>query len=77
MEIGKKSVAVIDLRMLRLLRWGDFLLKINPDDVKELRESYRWLAYTRMRAGSQISQDLVGTDRPESIRRFMMMPTVG
>lgn len=45
-------------------------LKINPDDVKGLRESYRWLAYTRMLAGGQISQDLEGTDRPESIQKI-------
>ncbi|MDE7472080.1 MAG: hypothetical protein K2M68_00680 [Muribaculaceae bacterium] len=45
-------------------------LKINPDDVKDLRESYRWLAYTRMLAGGQISQDLEGTDRPESVRQI-------
>ena len=45
-------------------------LKINPDDVKGLRESYRWLAYTRMLAGGQISQDLEGTDRPESVQKI-------
>ena len=45
-------------------------LKINPDDVKDLRESYRWLAYTRMLAGGQIYQDLEGTDRPESVQQI-------
>ena len=45
-------------------------LKINPDDVKGLRESYRWLAYTRMNAGGEISQDLEGTDRPESVQKI-------
>ena len=45
-------------------------LKINHDDVKGLRESYRWLAYTRMLAGGTISQDLEGTDRPESVQKI-------
>ncbi|MBD5366498.1 MAG: hypothetical protein HDR82_05750 [Bacteroides sp.] len=45
-------------------------LKINPDDVKDLWESYRWLSYTRMLAGGQISQDLEGTDRPESVQQI-------
>lgn len=45
-------------------------LKINPEDVKGLRESYRWLAYTRILEGGQISQDLEGTDRPESVQKI-------
>lgn len=45
-------------------------LKINPDDVKDLRESYRWLAYARMNAGGTISQDLEGTDRPEGVQKI-------
>ncbi|MFC6254864.1 hypothetical protein ACFP1H_09770 [Secundilactobacillus hailunensis] len=38
-------------------------LKVNPDDVANLRKSYRWLAYGRLNAGGKISQDLLGTDR--------------
>ncbi len=45
-------------------------LKINPEDVKGLRRSYRWLAYTRLLAGGSISQDLEGTDRPEEVKRI-------
>lgn len=42
-------------------------LHINPDDLKGLRHSYRWLAYTRINAGGQVSNDLLGTDRPDDI----------
>ncbi len=45
-------------------------LKINPEDVKGLRLSYRWLAYTRRIAGGTINQDLEGTDRPEEVKRI-------
>ena len=45
-------------------------LKINPDDVKGLRVSYRWLAYTRKIAGGEISDDLPGTDRPEDVKKI-------
>ncbi len=45
-------------------------LKINPEDVKDLRRSYRWLAYSRLNAGGTISQDLPGTDRPEEVKRI-------
>ena len=38
-------------------------LKVNPDDVAKLRRSYRFLAYGRKKAGGEISQDLMGTDR--------------
>lgn len=38
-------------------------LKVNPDDVAKLRRSYRFLAYGRIKAGGEISQDLLGTDR--------------
>lgn len=44
------------------------VLKIAPDDVKDLRKSYRWLSYTRQLAGGTISQDLVGSDRPEGVK---------
>jgi len=45
-------------------------LKINPEDVKGLRLSYRWLSYTRQIVGGTISQDLPGTDRPEEVKRI-------
>ena len=45
-------------------------LKINPDDVRNLRKSYRWLSYTRRLAGGSISQDLVGTDRPDDVKKI-------
>lgn len=44
-------------------------LKINPDDVKGLRVSYRWLAYTRILAGGTIADDLLGTDRPDDVKK--------
>lgn len=45
-------------------------LKINPNDVKDLRASYRWLAYVRKLAGGVISHDLVGIDRPEGVKEI-------
>ena len=44
-------------------------LKINPEDVKNLRISYRWLAYTRINAGDKISDDLLGVDRPDDVKK--------
>lgn len=44
-------------------------LGIDPDDVKNLRKSYRWLAYARTLAGGTISQDLLGTDRPDDVKK--------
>ncbi len=45
-------------------------LKINPEDVKGLRISYRWLSYTRQLVGGTISQDLLGTDRPIEVKKI-------
>ena len=45
-------------------------LHINPTDVKDLRISYRWLAYTRKLAGGEVSPDEPGTDRPEDVKRL-------
>ncbi len=45
-------------------------LKINPDDVKGLRVSCRWLAYTRRAAGAEFDDDLPGTDRPEDVKKL-------
>lgn len=44
-------------------------LGIDPNEVKGLRKSYRWLAYARTQAGGTISPDLLGTDRPEDIKK--------
>ena len=44
-------------------------LKINPDDVKGLRVSCRWLAYSRRAAGAEFDDDLPGTDRPEDVKK--------
>ncbi|MDR2919024.1 MAG: nuclear transport factor 2 family protein [Tannerella sp.] len=45
-------------------------LKINPDNVKGFRRSYRWLAYMRQIVGATISQDLPGTDRPAEVQQI-------
>ena len=45
-------------------------LKINPADVKNLRISYKWLAYARKNAGGEISDNLLGTDRPDEIKKI-------
>lgn len=44
-------------------------LGIDPNDVKGLRKSYRWLAYARTLAGGTISQDLLGSDRPDDVKK--------
>lgn len=44
-------------------------LGIDPAEVKLFRKSYRWLAYARLQAGGSISQDLLGTDRPDDVKR--------
>lgn len=44
-------------------------LGINPDEIKNFRKSYRWLAYARIQAGGTISQDLLGTDRPDDVKK--------
>ncbi len=45
-------------------------LHVNPEDVAKLRISYRYLAYTRIQEGENISQDLLGVDRPETIEKL-------
>ena len=45
-------------------------LQIRPEDAAGLRISYRWLAYTRMKAGDAISNDLPGVDRPDDVRKI-------
>lgn len=44
-------------------------LGIDPAEVKDFRKSYRWLAYARIQAGGTISQNLLGTDRPEDVKK--------
>ncbi len=45
-------------------------LHINSEDLKGLRHSYRFLAYVRIKAGGTISNDLLGTDRPEDVAKI-------
>lgn len=45
-------------------------LHINPKDLEGLRVSYRYLAYLRILEGREVSDDLLGTDRPEEIDKI-------
>ena len=45
-------------------------LKVKPKDIKGLRPSYRWLAYTRLKAGGTVSNDELGTDCPDELNKF-------
>ena len=45
-------------------------LKIDASELKGLRHSYRYLAYTRIKAGGTVSNDLLGIDRPDDIARI-------
>ena len=45
-------------------------LKVKLKDVKDLRVSYRWLAYTRLKAGGTVNNGELGTDRPEELNKF-------
>ncbi len=45
-------------------------LHINSQDLEGLRPSYRWLAYTRIKAGGEVNPDMLGTDRPEDIAKI-------
>ncbi len=45
-------------------------LKIKSKDVENLRPSYRWLAYTRIKAGGTVSNDELGTDRSAELDKF-------
>lgn len=44
-------------------------LHINPEDLKGLRRSYKWLSYVRIQAGGTVSSDLLGIDRPDEVRK--------
>ena len=45
-------------------------LQIRADDLEGLRISYRWLAYTRIKAGDTVSNDLPGVDRPDDVKKI-------
>ena len=45
-------------------------LHIDPEDLKGLRRSYRWLSYVRKQAGGTVSDDLPGIDRPEKLQKI-------
>ena len=45
-------------------------LKINPEEVKKFRSSYRWLAYVRKNNGGEISENLLGVDRAEEVQKI-------
>lgn len=42
-------------------------LHLDQDLLKSLRVSYRFLAYTRIKAGGTIDNNGIGTDRPETV----------
>lgn len=44
-------------------------LHIDPDDLKGLRHSYRFLAYVRIKAGGKVRDDELGIDRPEAVAK--------
>jgi len=43
-------------------------LHLDRDLLAKLRTSYRFLAYTRIKAGGSIDNDGVGTDKPETVK---------
>gem|GEM_PF-111446 len=45
-------------------------LEIDTRFALSLRQSYRWLAYSRIAAGGTESDDLPGTDRPEDVKKL-------
>lgn len=45
-------------------------LHINPEDLKGLRRSYKWLAYVRKQAGGTVSNNLLGIDRPDEVQKL-------
>lgn len=42
-------------------------LHIDPEDLKGLRHSYRFLAYCRIKAGGKVRDDELGIDQPEAV----------
>ncbi len=45
-------------------------LQVDVRFAQSLRQSYRWLAYSRIAAGGAESDDLPGTDRPEDVNKL-------
>lgn len=45
-------------------------LVIDSKELAKFRPSYQFLAYVRKAAGGEISQDLLGTDRPDDIKKL-------
>ena len=45
-------------------------LHINPEDLKGLRHSYRFLSYARIKAGGKVRDDELGIDRPEPVEKL-------
>lgn len=45
-------------------------LHISPAELQGLRHSYRYLAYTRIQAGGQVSPDLLGIDHPDDVKKI-------
>ncbi len=45
-------------------------LHINPEDLKGLRHSYRFLSYARIKAGGKVRDDELGIDRPEAVEKL-------
>ena len=45
-------------------------LHIDPEDLNDLRRSYKWMSYVRKQAGGAVSNDLLGTDRPEDLQKI-------
>ena len=45
-------------------------LHIDTELANGLRQSYRWLAYSRIAAGGTESDDLPGTDRPDDVQQL-------
>lgn len=44
-------------------------LHIDPEELKGLRHSYRFLAYVRMKAGGKVRDDELGIDRPDAVEK--------
>lgn len=45
-------------------------LHINLADLDKFRKSYRWLSYLRTQDGGHVSNDLLGIDRPEDMKKL-------
>lgn len=45
-------------------------LDVDPKELEKFRPSYQFLAYVRLAAGGSISQELLGIDRPDDIKKL-------